>query len=188
MVNMMNTAIRHGTTRWIEPGEQQKINWRENSIGKNNEQADLANFRTLVDNVIEQVDTAIPEAKEVCYDFDRKGFYDSRTQEPVPAEVLQNAAESRAARAAKIGSGTIRQAIILKSILQGEYDRGRSSGTLQALLDGNNLLYGAERTCYQDVEGRRRTNSGAQEEPRGSYEPTSRTISLLKNADLSTFQ
>jgi Large polyvalent protein associated domain 37 len=172
--------------RWINPGEEQKLDWKENLLGKNDEKADLHNFRVLVDSVIKQVETALPETKEVYYDFERRGFYNLRTGSPVRGEVFEEASDTRAARAAKIGTGTIRQAIILKSILQGEHDRGRGIRILQALLDGDHLLHGAERAFYQEVGGGHDSRSGAAEEPLGSYDPETRTIALLKSANAST--
>ena len=103
---MLASAIKHGTTRHLEPHPKQKLHWTND---------DDQNFKALVQKSADNLLAQVPQLKGVHYDFQRRQFEDGDGR-PFTDHLFTELAQSRGARAAQAGSTTLKRASFIQSL------------------------------------------------------------------------
>jgi len=107
---MLFSAIRHGTTKHLGVGQLQRVGNEEEGVpplkwGTNG----IDNFNALLHTFTDTIVNNVPEIENVRYDFERKTFYDTETNERLGKDDFELTADkSGGARSAKAGQGTLR--------------------------------------------------------------------------------
>lgn len=186
--NIISLALKFGTTDFIAPHPSQMrelgFDWKEGDTEYNLNQMLQASYKAIRNGtyvtetrhgmeVTYKSPNAIGVAKldDLVYDFDKQQFIELSSGKQFTDEQFSGLARSRGARASGAGSRTLKRAALGHTFLQ-ELDARKLDGlrqlTHQSLADTQ-----LHKVFYQ--------------QKRGSFNPSANTISLLKNADLSTF-
>lgn len=178
--NMLSSAIKYGTTEHLEPHPDQVkgndtipgIPWHEGDTE--------GNIRALMHATMEANSKLSPLSEAISYDAEHGTFVDSAGNHVSGTDVFSAISDldRGTSGAGAPGEATLRRNALFHSLLQGEGTRRAVLDELRRLASGGSEGDGGAlgKSFYQDVAGER-----------GSYQPATSTISLLKNADLSTF-
>lgn len=137
---MLSSALKHGTTRHLEPHDRQilgdkalgvpPMKWREGD--------DFYNMRSMIETSLGNIHSAVPEIKRATYDFGTGSFRNS-AGEPLLAETLRSWLQHPKLRAARAGRSTVKRSILLNALARTE--SGAQSGLLERLFGvGSQLL------------------------------------------------
>jgi len=131
--------------------------------------------------VTEKSDKAVGVAKvkDIVYDVITKQFVDKTNDKPFTDTDFRELAGTEPARQNRAGSNTLKRAALANTILD-----AKSEGTSDQLVAGLVQLAREPSLLGSQLEGAFYQNTT---NTRGSFSPSSNTITLLKNADLSTF-
>jgi hypothetical protein len=142
---MLSQALRHGTTRHLEPDRRQiegdarlgipPLRWRQGD--------DEGNIRSLMETSVDSLAHHVPQIKDASYDFAARAF---RTGEgnPIPDETIRTwTLRSRRDRTAGAGDRTIKRGILLRTLLQGAGREGRDGLLVRALQIHDQLVSGS---------------------------------------------
>lgn len=121
--HLISLALKYGTTRFIEPHEDQNIPWKEGD--------DAYNIVQLLKKSVELVSNDIPAIKDIRYDINEKRFYNIKTGNAVSDTWFQSIAksffpvrdESRnydRPEPAFAGSTTLKRTALAHTVLQGD--------------------------------------------------------------------
>ncbi|HLP99230.1 MAG TPA: LPD38 domain-containing protein [Sideroxyarcus sp.] len=165
-VNMLTSAIKHGTTRHLEPAQQQE--WGKPEEGVEPLEwggSDVDNTKALIHTFVTTMQNLAPQIKEYRYDFQSQQFRDGQGR-AVDGQAISDALPRRA----RAGEKTARRAVFLQSLLSAarESDGGRN-GVLELVLrwgkgsTPENLKRLFSRRAESDVDTRDRgSRTGAQ--------------------------
>ncbi|MCA0422062.1 MAG: hypothetical protein LCH61_01850, partial [Proteobacteria bacterium] len=150
--NMLSTALKHGTTRHIEPHPDQVAGHPDHGIPglRWTDGDDAGNLSSLIEVSIANLTSLVPEVADARYDFQTGTF---RTGEGQPlSDVALDGWVSAAGRsgAARIGRATLKRGILLNTLAQSE--SGERPGILARSLRQSRQLVtrgGLRRTFYQ---------------------------------------
>lgn len=131
--NMLSVVARHGTAKYIMPGEEQlagdaklgvpPLKWGRSDIDKT---------RALAQTFVTTIQNNVPDIKDVYYDYANSGFYSRKHGTRLPAVYFKlTASNSEAARAARAGESSIRRAVFLQSLMDSE---SKSVGERESIL------------------------------------------------------
>lgn len=175
--NMLSSAVKYGTTDHLEPHPDQ-LKGNDTTPGLVWKAGDTAaNIEALVNVTLGSNEKLAPQTQGVRYDAGTGKFTDSEGAVLEGIDVLKQLSDwgREASGAGAPGQATVRRNALLRALVQGE-------GARRSLLEQLHRLEGdagagtgraLEGSFYQDA--------------RGSYDPVSNTVALLKGADLSTF-
>lgn len=150
--NMLSSALKHGTTRHLEPHEYQldgderlgvpPLRWTEGD--------EVGNLRSLIEVSVANLISHEPEVADARYDF-QAGTFRTGEGQPLTDESLDKWASSAAGnRKARVGRATLKRGILLNSLLRaGSAER---PGLLERVLRQPRELVtrgGLRRTFYQ---------------------------------------
>lgn len=137
-VAMISSALRFGTTEHIEPAAEQlagipekgvpALAWRGNDVDK---------VGALIETFLATLKNKFPGLENYSYDFRGNRFVDRRGR-PVDAARLEHGQRTPDARASRAGQATMRQGILLQSLVSSE--SGERSGILERFLRGSAQL------------------------------------------------
>lgn len=117
---MLSLALRFGTKRDIEPGEQQIEGDKENGVEPLDWRGDdVAKTRALIHTFVTTFQNKAPEFKDDRYDFNRREFI-GRLGQPLDRGAFQRGASQGMGRAARAGEATARRGILIKSLISSE--------------------------------------------------------------------
>ena len=130
---MLSSALKHGTTRHIEPHERQlqgesklgvpPLDWSGNAADQ---------IQSMIEVSVASTEHLVPELKDARYDFRSRTFRSGEGQ-PLTDEVLERwALSARRAGEASIGRNTLKRSILLRSLLRAE--SGEQPGLLERVL------------------------------------------------------
>lgn len=129
---MLNSALRFGTTRHLEPHEYQlrgnpklgvpPLKWHND---------DAENVRSLIDVVTQTVENNVPESKDAYFDF-RTGTFRTSEGQPLTDSVVRGWMSSGRSGASGIGRSSIKRAALYRSISRAE--SGERPGLLELVL------------------------------------------------------
>lgn len=121
--NMLASALRHGTTRHLDPHERQvkpddavkgrarPLNWKPGD--------DVHNLRELILTSHDNTIRALPEAADLEYDFEHGNILDTATGKPFGKAALRTLAnQSAGARAAGVGEKTLTRTAYTTAVLR----------------------------------------------------------------------
>lgn len=125
--NMLNSALKYGTTSHLRPHQKQELDWTDGDHD--------SNIAHLLNKAYTNIIRHFPEIKDVEYDFKNKQFVDRTDGQPVTQDNFEELATSRGARKAQAGSATLKRTALIGTLLhkQGEAIRG-SRGDREAIL------------------------------------------------------
>ena len=131
---MLSSALKHGTTRHLEPHEKQEKGMPELGVPplKWIEGDDFGNIASLIETSIANIKSKIPEIDRARYDFGSKTFRTGRGQPLTDAALDEWANGQGRDREARAGRATLKRAILLNTLLRTE--SGSRSGLLEQLL------------------------------------------------------
>lgn len=193
--NMISLALKFGTTDHIAPHPEQMselgFDWKTGDTNYNLEQMLQASFKALRNGTYitenrfgQSITYKSPNARGVAklddlvYDFDKYQFTELSSGKQFTDQQFSALAKTANARGVNGGSTTLKRAALAHTFLsaQNATERGRLLEKLSGLSRQHLVNTQLADTFYQ-----------ANTNPRGSFSPSSNTITLLKNADLSTF-
>ncbi|MDR3418508.1 MAG: hypothetical protein P4L83_20250 [Nevskia sp.] len=129
--NMLNSALKFGTTRHLEPHERQLEGDPSLGVGplewdlSGGPLADAANVAHLMQRAHQNLLNAFPEAADLEYNFKHGRYEKISTGEPVgPADFELAPNSSRGARAAGAGRRTLERAAVINTLLRGAGSAG----------------------------------------------------------------
>lgn len=189
--NMISLALKFGTTDHIAPHPEQMhelgFDWKTGDTEYNLEQMLLASYKAIRNGTYitesrfgTEVTHKSPNARgvakldDLAYDFDKHQFIELSSGKQYTDKQFAELAKTKGARDVAAGRTTLERAALAHTFLSGMDERSleRLSQLAHQSLANTQL----EKRFYQN-----NTNT------RGSFSPSSNTITLLKNADLSTF-
>jgi hypothetical protein len=196
--NMISTALKFGTTDHIAPHPQQAqelgIDWQIGNTEHNLDQMLQASYKAVTEGTYvtenqhgfevtykSQNATGVAKVKDIVYDVETKQFKDTSNGKPYTDTDFGRLAKTEYARRNRAGSTTLKRAAIANTVLaqpRGEARNRLVAGFIKLARQPSLLGSQLEDSFYQNKSN---TNT------RGSFSPSSNTITLLKNADLSTF-
>jgi hypothetical protein len=176
--NMLSSALKYGTTDHIAPHPDQEVGrldvgipalrWRKGDT--------LGNIRAMVDASIATTEAINPNATaNVRYDPATQSFVDA-SGAALDHEAVSGMLgfDGRKPGTGAAGRTTVQRAALLRALLSGPDARRR---VLESVRGGHgDGSAGLSGSFYQDTVA-----------PRGVFAPESRTLALLKDADLSTY-
>ena len=126
--NMLSAALKAGTTKHLLPHSRQLsgdaklgvpgIQWENGN--------DSLNIRSLMEAVVGQTKSRVPEIDGMEYDFNARAFRGIKDGQFLGQKHFDELAVSPGARAAKAGSSTLERAVLLDSLLREGRGEGRS--------------------------------------------------------------
>ncbi len=117
---MLSLAVRFGFTDFMEPAAEQLAGIPEKGVPPLKWGTDAVdNLNSLIDTVVSTVEHYVPEIKDYYYDFDSEQFKDG--DGTVLSDLWSERARvSRGAGASKTGERTLREVVVLKSVVSKE--------------------------------------------------------------------
>jgi hypothetical protein len=129
--NMLSVIARHGTAKYIMPGDEQlegdakrgipPLKWGRSDVDKVN---------ALAQTFVATIYNAIPTLKGAHYDFAKQSFV-FRSGEPITGADFKWTANTSAASAIRAGESSIRRAVFLQSLMDSE---SKSIGERESIL------------------------------------------------------
>jgi diguanylate cyclase (GGDEF)-like protein len=121
---MLSLALRFGNTDFMEPSESQRKGIPELGVKPLKWQgSDVDRARSLIDTFLSNLERAMPEIKNVGYNFDARQFINISTGKPIDISVfskLRDSAYAGKARAARTGEATARRGAFIRSLISSE--------------------------------------------------------------------
>lgn len=150
--NMLSTALKHGTTRHIEPHQYQRdgdakrgvpaLRWTEGD--------DLGNVQRMIEVSVSSLINLVPQVADARYDF-QTGTFRTGEGQPVTAETMADwALVSERSGTPSVGARTLKRGILLNTLSRAE--SGERPGILERSLRQPSRLVtqgGLRRTFYQ---------------------------------------
>lgn len=150
--NMLSSALKHGTTRHLEPHKYQRdgdarlgvpaLRWTEGD--------DLGNLQSLIDVSVASLIQNIPEVVDARYDFQTGTFRSSEGQPLTDGTLDKWASAARGSGKARVGRRSLKRGILLNTLARAE--SGQRPGLLERSLRQQRQLVtqgGISRTFYQ---------------------------------------
>lgn len=134
-VNMLTSAIRHGTTKHLEPATQQEWGSPENGVEPLEwTGSDIDKTEALIHTFLTTMHNLAPKIKEYRYDFQSEQFKDAEGRAIDGAAISANIPGD-----ARAGKKTARRAVFLQSLISGaRQGNGGRSAILERILGWGN--------------------------------------------------
>lgn len=145
--NMLSSALQFGTTRHIEPSNQQIKGDIENGIAPLDWRGqDIDKIEALAQTLIETAHNIAPQLKEYKYDFQSQQFTDGKGRPVTGAAMAANIP-----RVSGIGEATARRVVLYQSLISaGSEGVGKRSQILEQLLRWGNTNASQREGGYPD--------------------------------------